>query len=133
MKLIKFLCGFICSLSFIFILIISSFDLIVYGHKSFYKNAYIKYDVANDVSMELDDILYVTDEMLDYLRGNRDNLTVYTNVDGEWREFFNSREKAHMEDVRNLFITGLQYRLYAIIFFFLSLIILLLKKQIGSI
>ena len=60
--------------------------------------------------MEMDDLLYVTDEMMAYLRGSRDDLNIDTVVDGTPREFFNAREKAHMADVRNLFLGGLALR-----------------------
>lgn len=68
------------------------------------------YQVADDVHMEMDDLLYVTDEMMAYLRGSRDDLNIDTVVDGTPREFFNAREKAHMADVRNLFLGGLALR-----------------------
>ena len=45
--------------------------------------------------------------MMAYLRGRRDDLNIDTVVDGTPREFFNAREKAHMADVRNLFLGGL--------------------------
>ena len=58
----------------------------------------------------MDDLLDVTDEMMAFLRGKRENLHVYTTMGGEYREFFNDREIAHMEDVRGLFIGGLWLR-----------------------
>ena len=67
------------------------------------KKEYAKYGVLNDVHMEMDDLLDVTDEMMAYLRGSREDLHVPTIVDGQPREFFNDREIAHMEDVRGLF------------------------------
>ena len=58
----------------------------------------------------MEDLLAVTDEMIDYLRGDRDDLHVFTTMGGEYREFFNAREIAHMEDVRGLFLGGLTIR-----------------------
>lgn len=49
-------------------------------------------------------------EMMDYLKGYREDLVVETVVDGQQREFFNDREKAHMEDVRVLFWGGIRLR-----------------------
>ena len=48
--------------------------------------------------------------MMAYLRGNRADLHVFTTMGGEYREFFNAREIAHMEDVRDLFLGGLLIR-----------------------
>ena len=60
--------------------------------------------------MTMEDLLTVTDEMMAFLRGNREDLHVFTTMGGEYREFFNAREIAHMEDVRTLFIGGLWIR-----------------------
>ena len=69
------------------------------------------YNVPETVSMEMDDLLYVTDEMMMYLRGDgRDDLNISVPVDGHTRPFFNEREMAHMEDVRNLLIGPLHLR-----------------------
>lgn len=54
--------------------------------------------------MTMEDLLEVTDEMMDYLRGDREDLHVMTVMDGQEREFFNAREIAHMEDVQGLFL-----------------------------
>ena len=51
----------------------------------------------------MDDVMDVTEEMMAYLRGDREDLVVWTTVNGEKQEFFNDREKAHMVDVQNLF------------------------------
>ena len=58
----------------------------------------------------MDDLLDVTDQMMAFLRGKREDLHVYTTMGGEYREFFNDREIAHMEDVQGLFIGGLWLR-----------------------
>ena len=52
----------------------------------------------------------LTNELMAYLRGDREDLHVPTIVDGQPREFFNDREIAHMEDVRGLFVRALVLR-----------------------
>lgn len=64
----------------------------------------------------MDDLLSVTDEMMAYLRGNREDLHVFTTMGGEYREFFNAREIAHMEDVQGLFLGGLWLRRIGLMF-----------------
>ena len=78
---------------------------------------YEKYQVLDDLpEMTMDDLLSVTDEMMAYLRGNREDLHVFTTMGGEYREFFNAREIAHMEDVRGLFLGGLGLRRLGLMF-----------------
>ena len=60
--------------------------------------------------MEMEDLLDVTDEMMSYLRGGREDLHVSTIVNGQPREFFSEREIAHMEDVRGLFLGAIAIR-----------------------
>lgn len=77
----------------------------------YYEKEYTKYHVLNDLpEMTMDDLLDVTDQMMAFLRGKREDLHVYTTMGGEYREFFNDREIAHMEDVQGLFIGGLWLR-----------------------
>ena len=78
--------------------------------------------------MEMDDLLDVTDEMMAYLRGSREDLHVPTIVDGQPREFFNDREIAHMEDVRGLFLGGLALRRISLGLIVACVILLLLLK-----
>ena len=78
--------------------------------------------------MKMEDVMHVTEEMMGYLRGNRADLVVNTIVDGEEREFFNDREKAHMVDVKNLFIGGLWIRRIAFLVFVLSIAFLIRSK-----
>ena len=51
-------------------------------------------------------MLSVTDEMMDYLKGDRENLNVEAVIGGVQRNFFNAKEKRHMQDVRELFLQG---------------------------
>ncbi len=107
---LSWLLGLICAFSLMIVFLITSVEVVAYWTPHYYENEYTRYQVADDVHMEMDDLLYVTDEMMAYLRGRRDDLNIDTVVDGTPREFFNAREKAHMADVRNLFLGGLALR-----------------------
>ncbi len=109
------LLGFVASLSVIIVLLITSVELVAYYEPGFYEREYEKYQVCDSVKMEMDDVLYVTQEMMDYLKGQREDLVVETVVDGEEREFFNDREKAHMEDVQVLFLGGMKARVWLLV------------------
>lgn len=120
MKNLQKVFAFVASLSAILILLISSFEIGAYSNYGWYEKEYAKYHVLDDLEMEMEDVMHVTEEMMRYLRGNREDLVVHTVVDGEEREFFNDREKAHMVDVQNLFIGGLWLRRIAVLIFVLS-------------
>ena len=110
MKLLQRLPGIVCAFCLMIVFLITSVEAVTYWTPGYYEHEYEKYNVTAAVRMEMDDLLQVTDEMMDYLRGNRDDLHVMTVVDGFPREFFNAREIAHMEDVRGLFLGAITLR-----------------------
>ncbi len=110
MKLLQRLPGIVCAFCLMIVFLITSVEAVTYWTPGYYEHEYEKYNVTAAVRMEMDDLLQVTDEMMDYLRGNRDDLHVMTVVDGSPREFFNAREIAHMEDVRGLFLGAITLR-----------------------
>ena len=128
MKIIQHGLATIISVTAIVILFITSFEIGAYSDFGWYESAYEKYGVLEDLDMEMEDVMHVTEEMMAYLRGNRVDLVVDTVVDGEEREFFNDREKSHMVDVKNLFIGGLWIRRIAVCLFAVSLLALIKTK-----
>jgi integral membrane protein (TIGR01906 family) len=60
--------------------------------------------------MSVEGLMNVTDKMMDYLIDKRDNLNMTETINGELEEVFGDREKAHMADVKNLFLQGKQFR-----------------------
>ena len=110
MKKLHYLFGIIASLAIIVVLLVTSFEFATYSNFGWYEKEYIKYDVLSDLEMEMEDVMYVTEEMMDYLHGNREDLVVDTVVNGVEREFFNDREKMHMVDVLKMFQWGLSVR-----------------------
>ena len=128
MKLLHNVLGILCGFALMIILLITSIEAVTYWTPGYYEKEYAKYGVLNDVHMEMDDLLDVTDEMMAYLRGSREDLHVPTIVDGQPREFFNGREIAHMEDVRGLFLGGLALRRISLGLIVACVILLLLLK-----
>ena len=82
----------------------------VYGdsHYRFYKKEYQKYEVTEDLDMNIDHVMYVTEHMMNYLIGKEEKLSVVTTVEGKEQDFFNERDRMHMRDVRNLFLGGIK-------------------------
>lgn len=128
MKLVHRILGLIAAMAMIVILLITSFEMAAYSNFDWYLKEYLKYEVLDDLEMEAEDVMYVTEEMMAYLRGNREDLVVETVVDGESREFFNDKEKAHMVDVKNLFRGGLNLRLGAGAILVGALIVIIFTK-----
>lgn len=111
----------------IFIWLIASFDITIYGDKTyaFYEGRYEKYRVLDDLQMTMPDVMYVTSEMMEYLKGRRDELSVMTTVEGVSRDFFDEQDRLHMQDVQGLFLQGLQLQRYALVLFVLCLAVFL--------
>lgn len=110
MKKLHWCAGIILGFSVIAALLITSFEIAMYSDFDVYRYEYEKYDVLSDLDMNMDDVMYVTHEMMDYLRGKGDTLSVMTTVEGQEQDFFNEQDRFHMGEVRDLFIGGLNIR-----------------------
>ena len=113
MKKLHWCAGIILGFSVIAALLITSFEIAMYSDFDVYRQEYEKYDVLSDLDMTMDDVMYVTHEMMNYLRGEGDTLSVMTTVEGKEQDFFNEQDRFHMGEVRDLFIGGLNIRLGA--------------------
>ena len=128
MKKLQWCAGIILGFSIIAALLITSFEIAMYSDFSVYQEEYEKYDVLSDLDMTMDDVMYVTHEMMDYLRGNGDTLSVITTVEGREQDFFNEQDRFHMAEVRDLFIGGLNIRLGACAVAVLCIVFLLITR-----
>lgn len=128
MKYIHRILGVVTSLAMLVIVLISSFELAAYSDFGWYEKEYEKYMVLEELEMEMPDVMDVTEEMMKYLRGNRENLVVDTVVNGREREFFNAREKAHMVDVQNLFLGGIKLRQGAVLTVLVIMVVFVVTK-----
>ena len=100
----------------------------MYSDFDVYRYEYEKYDVLSDLDMNMDDVMYVTHEMMDYLRGKGDTLSVMTTVEGREQDFFNEQDRFHMGEVRDLFIGGLNIRFGACIAAVLCILFLIITR-----
>ena len=131
MKTKKVLHGFLtaaAAVSLILILLLSAFEIAAYSDFGFYQKEYEKYEIQETLPMEMDDIMDVTEKMMSYLRGDREELSVMTTIDGERQDFFNEQDRFHMAEVRDLFLGGLNLRIGAAAVAVVCLIFLLLSK-----
>lgn len=128
MKKLQWIPAMTASAALMMILLITSFEVILYTDFDIYQKEYEKYNVLSELDMEMDDVMYVTHEMMEYLRGNRQELSVTTIVEGREQDFFNEQDRLHMKDVRDLFIGGLHVRTGSFLILLLSLILLAVFK-----
>lgn len=121
--------GILTAFCLMFILLITSIEAVCYWTPDYYENEYAKYQVLNHLpSMTMEDLLEVTEEMMDYLRGNRKDLHVWTTMGGEVREFFTEREIAHMEDVHGLFMAAIFLRRICLMLIFTFILAIYFTK-----
>ena len=128
MNKLNWFAGILMSLALLLAVFITSFQFAVYGNMNWYRRTYERYDVLSQVDMTMDDLMYVTEEMMEYLINNREELVVYTTIGGEYKDFFGPQERFHMWEVQVLFLGGLELRYIAIIVMLLSLVVLLFTK-----
>lgn len=112
------------------VLLLTSFQAAIYGDSQyrFYEREYKKYQVADSLNMTMDNIMDVTDQMMAYLIGNKAELSVITDVDGETQDFFNEQDRFHMGEVKDLFLGGLKIRNIMLVAVLLILILLAARK-----
>jgi integral membrane protein (TIGR01906 family) len=127
-KIVNLTAGIVMSLALLMIIFITSFQVAMYGSMDWYRRAFERYDVLSQVDMTMDDLMFVTYEMMEYLINNREELVVYTTIGGEYKDFFGAQERFHMWEVQVLFLGGLEVRYISIIVMLVALIILLLTK-----
>lgn len=121
--------GILSAFCLMFILLITSVEAVCYWTPGYFEKEYTRYQVLDRLpSMTMEDLLSVTDEMMDYLKGDREDLHVRTTMGGEEREFFTEREIAHMEDVQGLFLDAILLRRICFGFILLTVAGILLTK-----
>ena len=127
-KIIHYGAGLILGFALIAALLITSFEIAMYADFDVYRQEYEKYDVLSDLDMTMDDAMDVTRQMMAYLRGEGDTLSVITTVDGREQDFFNEQDRFHMGEVRDLFIGGLNIRTGALVIAVLCVLLLIFTK-----
>lgn len=128
MRTIKWITGGIIAAALIVTLLLTSLEIAVYSDMHFFEQEYARYGVTEDVKMEMTDLLFVSDEMMKYLRDDRDDLFIKTKIDGSEEYFFNDREISHMADVKNLFLAGFTIRKICLAVLAVCFTVLILTK-----
>ena len=114
----------VCALSFMVAALLTAADITMYHIPGYYRHQFEEKDALGDLNrnIDMDNVKSAFSEMMEYLRGNRSNLNIKVTADGTRQEFYTAREKAHLKDVRAIFLKAYLVRLIAALIFFISLI-----------
>ncbi len=112
------------------VIFVTGAQVAIYSDLNYYQREYEKYKVVDDLNMNMDDVMDVTSEMMDYLIDKRSNLDISTKVNGKTVEFFNSDEKLHMLDVKNIFMYCLILREICLMYMVFTVVLFAVYKYI---
>lgn len=119
----------LCTLSLITFTFLSCVNYWSFN-KSFYKNEYKKLNVAEYIGISEEDLNKTTIVLLGYIKGENKTLDIECRINGITRSVFNDREKAHMQDVKNLYDGAIIVRHVSFVIFVLSFIYIGRSKEL---
>ncbi len=129
MKSVKWIIGVVISISIFLVMLITAVDWTVCHNEAYFQTEFEKYNVEENTKADMTSLMYVADEMMKYLLGERDDLILPVTIRGEVTEFFSEQAKEHMVDVRNLFLMAITIRRVCLIMILVGLLFLILTKQ----
>lgn len=116
------------------VLVLSALQLTAFN-LDFYAEQYAHRDTAESIGVSQNDLLRVTEVLLDYTSGKRSDMIVEVSINGSVQPYYNQREIDHMLDVRVLYLNVIQVRNILLIFGLANIFSLLVfskKKIIGQ-
>ncbi len=87
------------------ILLLTSIEIVAFN-LTHYRKSFDKYNIIEATSMDMENLEHTIDDLLKYLKDDREELDTRAVIKGEEREVFGNREKFHMVDVKELFMKG---------------------------
>ncbi len=129
-KWAKQLAAYFISFLLILTILITSILFVAFDIE-FFDNQYTQLDISKETGMNHTDLIRVTADLLDYIRGDREELeSIKAVIEGEYRQVFNEVEIAHMIDVKNLFDFSITLRdIATLMLVLLSLILFIYLKN----
>ena len=122
MKILKYSGLIIVNICLFFVLLFSAVQMIS-TWDAYYRWHFNAHNIEATTKMNEDNFMDVTNKMMDYLMGKRDSLEMEAEINGNIENVFGEREKAHMVDVKNLFVGGKRIRNISVIVVFLFITI----------
>ncbi len=127
-KIITYLLAIILALATIFFIFVSSVEIATLN-KTVFSYHFNKSDIMSDTKMSYDDLMRASDKLIRYIKDKDDDLLIEAVIGGETREVFNQREKLHMVDVKNLYLSVRLIKRVCL-FLMLALLVLIRKNEI---
>jgi len=107
----KHLLGYPAAICILLIIVAQSIFIPTFHVMPYFSWHYEQRQIPESIGVEKDELMRVTQELLDYMRGRRDDIyTIYAYVSGQYRQFFSDIEIRHMIDVRVLYDVGFLIR-----------------------
>lgn len=128
-----FFSSIICILS-IYALFMTCIDVCAFQRK-FFNYEYKMMNTAEKLGMSETSLYIATDTLLDYLKGDRNNIDLKVEVNGKQREVFDKQEKRHMVDVKNLYQDAMTLRNVSLIIILILLLLIVYdnKKEVKEV
>ncbi|PKM70577.1 MAG: TIGR01906 family membrane protein [Firmicutes bacterium HGW-Firmicutes-18] len=96
---------------------------------SYFKNKFVENDTPAVTGLDMEQLMRVSEQTLEYLKDKRDDLIIYEELNGEKIQVFKDREIEHMVDVKDLFVMGYTIRNITGIISLLSIAYLWMKHK----
>lgn len=128
MKIIRTIFAVLFVLLMPVLLLLTDVQLIAYD-RDYYRAEYIKYDIPEHIGMNMDNLMYSTEQLLLYLDNKRDDLNFKAEFTKGKEEFFSQRDKYHMIDVKGLFVKGRLIRNVSFIYVICFILFFFRKKD----
>ncbi|QIK70347.1 TIGR01906 family membrane protein [Erysipelothrix sp. HDW6C] len=103
--------------------IVISAILMLSFNRGYYAKTYRHLNTAETIGISDADLKRATNGLLDYIKDKRDDLDIVVTVAGEDVQMFNQREKDHMVDVKDLYLTVVNFRSITTIFVAIMLVV----------
>ena len=119
------------SLLILTLLLLSNLEAVAFD-LSHYQTQFRLLERPAATGMTEGELLRVTGEILAYLRGQRPDLDLVAEINGQSLPLFTQRELEHMVDVRNLFFLGFQVRKGALVLLVVLAVLAITMDKGGS-
>lgn len=127
MKLINKIIAYITSICIIIASILTVVDICCFDSNFYYKE-YKKNNTLEVVKTNMDDLEYITDTTLDYLKDKNDDLNIMYHENSILKPVFEDIELIHMKDVKDLYISVIILRNILLFVSLLGIIYIFVKK-----
>lgn len=94
-----------------------------------YKGQYDRFNITEEIGISENELLIATENLLEYIKDIRNDIDFKSVIKGEEVEFFSSRDKLHMIDVKKIFKLVNKMRNSLAIFLVLILVLINFNKK----